>query len=149
MHLQAALLSRGGLGLGHHPHRPHGPGAHHRHAVQVGGEHKVHLLLHIVPQCLSYRPNWDPPLSLRKRVCPSPETKREREHSCLRVRGWWGPTSDDCMKSTLKKHFILCCGIAFQLFRRSRVLQHNCAFYNGCDRFIYSQDRSAYLASAK
>ncbi len=43
VHLQAALLPWGGLGLGHHPHRPHGPGAHHRHAVQVG-EHKVHIL---------------------------------------------------------------------------------------------------------
>ncbi len=48
-----------------------------------------------------------------------------------------------------KKHFILWGGVAFQLFRKSRVLQHNCAFYSGCERFIYSQDRSDYLASAK
>ncbi len=37
VYLQAALLPRGGLGLGHHPDSPHGPGAHNRHAVQVGG----------------------------------------------------------------------------------------------------------------
>jgi hypothetical protein len=132
VYLQAALLPRGGLGLGHHPDSPHGPGAHHRHAVQVGGEHKVHLLLHIVPQCLSHRPNWDPPPPLPHACVSFPRNQKGKGTQLPTGEGVVGSHFGRLEKKHSKKHFILCGGVAFQLFRKSRVLQHNCAFYNGC-----------------
>jgi hypothetical protein len=34
----------------------------------------------------------------RQRVCPSPRNQRGAGHTCLRVRGWWSPNSDDWRK---------------------------------------------------
>ncbi len=52
-----------------------------------------------VPQCLSPRPNWDPPTPSSPSKCvPSPETKGGR-HTLLPLRGWGGFNSDDWRKS--------------------------------------------------
>jgi hypothetical protein len=61
------------------------------------------------PQCLSPRPNWNPPTRLsRKRVCPPPELKNEDGHTRLRVSGWGVPirTTGEKAYSTLSNLWV-------------------------------------------
>jgi hypothetical protein len=61
---------------------------------EVREKHEVHTLdtLYTVsrePQCLSLRPNRDPPPPFpQASVCPPPEPKGGRGHTRLRRRGW-------------------------------------------------------------
>ncbi len=54
----------------------------------------------VVPQCLSGRPNWDPPTTSATCECAPPPKKNQRGgHTRRRTRGWGSPILDDWRKN--------------------------------------------------
>ncbi len=63
-----------------------------------GGSDTQSTYIPRVPQCLSPRPNRNPPPPPASKCAPSPEPKLGA-HTWLRVSGWGCPNSDDWRKS--------------------------------------------------